>query len=37
MDVIEWGLVTVAVVCGSILGAVVMIDLVIEVWENKGE
>ncbi len=37
MDVIEWGLVVVAVVGGSILGAVIMIDLVIEVWENKGE
>ena len=37
MDVIEWGLVVVAIVCGSILGAVVMADLIIEVWENKGE
>ena len=37
MDVIEWGLVAVAVVGGGILCAVVITDLVIEVWENKGE
>ena len=37
MDVIGWGLVAVAVVGGGILCAVVITDLVIEVWENKGE
>ena len=37
MEVIEWGLVTVAVVCGAILALVVICDLVAEVWENKGE
>ena len=37
MDVIEWGLVTVAVVSGAILALVVICDLVVEVWENKGE
>ena len=37
MDVIEWGLVAVAVVGGGILAAVVVCDIVIEVWENKGE
>ena len=37
MDVIEWGLVAIAVVGGGILCAVVVTDLVIAVWENKGE
>ena len=37
MDVIEWGLVAVAVVCGGILAAVIAWDVVIEVWENEGE
>ncbi len=36
MEVIEWGLVAVAVVSGGILAAVVIVDLVAEVWENKG-
>ncbi len=37
MDVIETGLVVVAVVMGAILALVVACDLVAEVWENKGE
>ena len=37
MAVIEIGLVTAACVSGGILALIVACDLVIEVWENKGE
>ncbi len=37
MEVIEFGLVAVAVVGGGILAAIIACDLVLEVWENKGE
>lgn len=35
MEVIEWGLVAVAVVGGGILAAVVLWDLSCEIWRNN--